>query len=669
MPANVEATAVRTVDWLSSSPSIAIPVYQRQYRWEISACAQLLDDIRAVADAEDGGSHFLGSILSTSVADAGDGEAAGELVLIDGQQRLTTITLLIAALRQTVGDGNASLAAALDRALVHPADPARTRLRPHPAWADVLERVVLRGELADAGRFGENLTYFRSQVGADEAERVWRGLTRLEHVAITLGPTANAQQIFESLNATAAPLRDHELIHNYLLMGLDHAAQQRVEAEYWLPIERATGTAIGDFFRDFLVARMGREGLRLDRAVYDDFHREFPRLGADAVDAVAGELRAAAESYALLLDPARVDDPEVSRELTAVNEFDRAAYPLVLLAVRDWRHGAASREQLLTTLRRIQSLWLRRELVGVSTARLVGRLVRAWIGTDAVTADRTVAGAPEDVGADAATGSAAPTEAPVGPDTEARRDAALADVFGRITPSDLRSRLALRYRELPHADYVLARLGMVGASGDPAALGTALVAEWPRDSGVPIDDDDLTPILDAERRPGWYAGWQKEFDYCEYRGEHWEVYGVQHLFRRIFQRLWTDQPEALLDFSRRHRGPIYTQAAWPGDWAELAAHVAPSVARSAAAPVLAASSSPGSPASPSLASASPAPLSPASGPSAFPSPASASSAALPTPHFLFQGLAPRFLLAFTQDLLAELGLADEVLVKYAWGMQ
>ena len=58
-----------------------------------------------------------------------------------------------------------------------------------------------------------------------------------------------------------------------------------------------------------------------------------------------------------------------------------------------------------------------------------------------------------------------------------------------------------------------------------------------------IDDDDLTPILDAQRRRGWPRGWQREFEYVEYRGEHWEVHDVKYLFNRIFKRLWADSRE------------------------------------------------------------------------------------------------------------------------------
>jgi len=96
---NVDATAVGTIRWLSApQTTIVVPVYQRQYRWDIGGCEKLLSDIRAVADVDDTQTHFIGSILST----ASSGADAGELVLIDGQQRITTLMLLIAALQHTI---------------------------------------------------------------------------------------------------------------------------------------------------------------------------------------------------------------------------------------------------------------------------------------------------------------------------------------------------------------------------------------------------------------------------------------------------------------------------------------------------------------------------------------------------------------------------------------
>src|SRR5829696_5084599 len=255
---NIDATAVNTVTWLSAAETtIVVPVYQRQYRWDIGACEQLLGDIRAVADSDDRHMHFIGSVLSSLSV---DGDSA-ELVLIDGQQRITTLMLLMAALHHTVKPEHPELADDLARVLVRSSDPVRTKLRPHRAWAEVFESVVLDRRPADGSlresRFDDNYAFFRSQISPEEAPRIWGGLQKLEHVAITLGVGANAQQIFESLNSTGEPLRDHELIHNYVLMGLSHAEQSEIEDSFWVPIEQNTGDAIGGFWRHYLVMKTG----------------------------------------------------------------------------------------------------------------------------------------------------------------------------------------------------------------------------------------------------------------------------------------------------------------------------------------------------------------------------------------------------------------------------
>ena len=625
---NVDATAVNTFAWLSAAETtIVVPVYQRQYRWDIGACEQLLGDIRAVADSEDRHTHFLGSILSTNSTD----EAASELVLIDGQQRVTTLMLLIAALAHTVRGDDPALAAELERVLVSPTDATRTKLRPHRAWARIFERVVLDRTLeADEqrdSRFDDNYAFFRSQVLAEEAPRIWAGLKKLEHVAITLGADANAQQIFESLNSTGEPLRDHELIHNYVLMGLSHAEQTEIEDDFWLPIETNTGESIGSFWRHLLVMTTGREvAFAGERGVYDAFRAEFPRLDLATLRTHAAHWREYSAIYRILLTPqllleAEPAETELARQLAFLNTFGRGMYPLVLGAYRDFARGELSKDALIVLLEQIQSLQLRRTVVGLTNDRLVARLCRA------------------------------------------RREsgAGLVLAIARITPSDERVKVALKYGDLPHAGYILGRLADLDSlagldvervfplapsdswSGDgerawadysddeqnshralaatlgnltlleqplsdravdesfpdkralyaasaiasTAALaddplwGTAAIAlrtvqqtehflrVWARPAVVGIDDDGLTPILDAERRRGWPRGWEKEFDYVEYRGEHWEVYDVKSLFNRIFKRLWADNRPAVEAFSNRRGGPIYDAQAWNGHWDAL----------------------------------------------------------------------------------------------------
>jgi len=622
---NVEATAVNTIGWLSASDTtIVVPVYQRQYRWDIGGCEQLLGDIRAVAGTDDGHTHFIGSILSTaSTTDADD----AHLVLIDGQQRITTLMLLVAALHHTLAVDDPQLAAELERVLVRADDPGRTKLRPHRAWADVFESVVLDRRSPDdeqrESRFDDNYAFFRSQIRPGEAAQIWRGLQKLEHVSITLGAEANAQQIFESLNSTGEPLRDHELIHNYVLMGLSHAEQSEIENEYWLPIEQNTGEQIGSFWRHYLVMRTGREvTVAGERGVYDAFRHEFPRLGITALRAQAAQWRELSEIYRALLDPHLASDPEISRQFGYLNTFGRGMYPLVMRLYRDHLHGALGVDELIASIEQLQSLLLRRKVVGLSNDRLVARLCRA---------------------------------------ADAGREA-LVHAIARITPSDERARVGLKYGDLPHAPYVLGRLAGVDehdgldvehvvplAPGDEwsgdgrrrwadytddeqnahralaqtlgnltlletaladrafdasfpvkrelyaqsaivptaeladeTAWGTASIAArtehltsvfvrvWERPAIVGIDDDNLTPILDAKKRRGWPRGWQREFDYVEYRGEHWEVKDVRYLFNRIFKRLWADSRQSVVDFSARRGGPVYPEMAWNGQWDELA---------------------------------------------------------------------------------------------------
>ncbi|MFS2241500.1 DUF262 domain-containing protein [Microbacterium sp. OR16] len=626
---NVEAHATGTIEWLSApATNIVVPVYQRQYRWDIGGCEKLLSDIRAVAGEDDGHRHFIGSILSGR--DSASGHASGgaehdDLILIDGQQRITTIMLLIAALHHTVRDSDPALAAELQRVLVRADDPARTKLRPHDAWAGLYESVVLdrRDDGDRESRFDDNYAFFRSQVHADEAPAIWRGLQRLEHVSITLGPQASAQQIFESLNSTGQPLRDHELIHNYILMGLSHAEQQRIERDFWLPIEQHTGETIGAFWRHYLVMTTGREiDAAGEHGVYAAFRGSFPRLDVEHLRSDASVWREYAEIYGILLDPSRESDAGLRLQLNLLNTFGRTSYPLVMSAYADHRRGSIPREQLIDVLEWVQALFLRRAIVGLPTDRLIARLCRARTeGHDA-----------------------------------------LMRAIGRITPSDERISAVLKYGELPHPAYVLGRiegvedlsdydvetivppvpatswsgdgsrpwneytedeqnahraltptlgnltlledsltLRVFGASfpekrdrayarssisatrelADVPAWNTAAIAArtvrltaqllriWPRPDVGEIDDDGLTPVLDAVRRRGWPAGWEREFDYCEYRGEHWEIKDVRALFNRIFRRAWTDDRAAALAYSAEHGGPLYDEMAWKGQWDEF----------------------------------------------------------------------------------------------------
>lgn len=338
---NVTADAVNTIEWLcAANTTIAVPVYQRQYRWEIDGCEQLLADLRAVAVGDSRQTHFLGSILYT-VASSGE---VTERMLVDGQQRVATLMLLVAALRDTLGNLD-EVAGHFHGVLLHPALAGRTRLRLRMEGARELDSIVFGSPLPDVGvevyHLRDNYDFFLKEI-QDDALAVWDGLRKLEHVAITLQEHANPQQVFESLNSTRTPLRDHELIHNYILMGLSYEQQIEIEDSVWIPIEENTGEALDSFLRDYLILKTGRDSeFRGEHGVYDVFKKEFPRPTFESLTKQAAEWKTYSEVYRILLDPARDADEEVRRQLNYINTFGTAMYPLLLGVYRDHQLGVS----------------------------------------------------------------------------------------------------------------------------------------------------------------------------------------------------------------------------------------------------------------------------------------------------------------------------------------
>ncbi len=619
---NIDATAVNTISWLAGiDATIIVPVYQRQYRWDIGGCEQLLADVRAVADSDPRHMHFIGSILSSVSGEDSGARAHRRAAAHHDSHAPRGRPPPHRPLGRPGARGSSSHACSLPRG-------GGTKLRPHEAWAGVFESVVFDRRPADGAlrdsRFDDNYAFFRSRISLEDAPHIWRGLQKLEHVAITLGAGANAQQIFASLNSTGEPLRDDELIHNYVLMGLSHAEQREIEDEFWLPIEANTGEAIGGVLAplhghdDGSRGRGIRRARRLRRVPQRASRGSISRLCAHRPSSGARARRSTARCSSLRWS--RMPSSRASSDTSAPSA--RACIRSSCGRSCDLRDGVIDRDSLIATLEWLQSLLLRRTVAGLPTDRLVARLCRA----------RT------------------------------EGEESLRRAIARITPSDERMRAALKFAELPHPSYVLARLAGVDASADlvvdhvfplspnatwsgdgrrvwadytddeqnshralaktignlalledelalraldasfpekrdiayarsaieqtrmlsgTPAWGTRAIAArtvelterfigvWPRPDVAGIDDDGLTPILDAVLRRGFPRGWEREFAYTEYRGEHWEVPDVKYLFNRVFKRLWADSRESVVRFSARRGGPVYPAMAWNGQWDAL----------------------------------------------------------------------------------------------------
>lgn len=295
-----------------------IPVYQRKYDWKIDNCRQLYEDLKRML-REQRPTHFFGSIVSSVV---GNGSKV-EYHVIDGQQRLTTVALLLLAMRNLVSKGvltskrNMALDEEInDRFLTSrwAPDEDKIRLRPVKADRDAFQRLFGDTEDYDpSSNLTHNYQFFcdlllRQEISVDE---LFDALGHLQVISITLESGDNAQLIFESLNSTGLALSEGDKIRNYVLMGQPPQAQNQLYENYWSKIEACTGNDVSSFVRDYLSIQ--QQATPAIHAVY----RAFKDYAAEAIHQIEPFL-ADMLRYARLYEKLRTCKSDLgSRELDA----------------------------------------------------------------------------------------------------------------------------------------------------------------------------------------------------------------------------------------------------------------------------------------------------------------------------------------------------------------
>lgn len=281
-----------------------IPVYQRKYDWKYDNCRQLYEDLKKIV-LDGRSSHFFGSIVSAVVPNG----SKIEYHIIDGQQRLTTITLLLLAVRNLIAQGKVTTPdGKLDeqisqRFLVSPwaSEDDRIKLRPVKSDRDALAKLF--GDEEDYER-SSNLTinylFFYEMVAKEEmpVADLYAAIGKLEIISITLDQGDNAQLIFESLNSTGLALTEGDKIRNYVLMGLPAQNQTKYYDTYWAKIEKCTANDVSGFVRDYLSIK--QQVTPTVSNVYQSF-KSFSETAALPVDVLLTDLLRYARFFKKLL--------------------------------------------------------------------------------------------------------------------------------------------------------------------------------------------------------------------------------------------------------------------------------------------------------------------------------------------------------------------------------
>jgi len=278
------------LDLLTGSLRFVVPVYQRRYSWGETQCRQLWADI-VTAGRHPDRTHFTGSVVWMQEGGIGP-DGVSRCLLIDGQQRLASVTLLLIALAEYAHEHPENLRFSTDMIIdrgylvdKYATGEGRCKLTLSGDDRDVLrgmcdhvlalDRPNHGNQAGTTSRLETNLDLFRSLVAAiDDANVVWDGLQRLEVVSVTLDQGRDEPQlVFESMNSTGLDLETSDLVRNYMLMGCSMAEQNALYADYWLPMERVLGSLSFDaFLHDWMVVTLKRP-VSKNRYMYSEFKR------------------------------------------------------------------------------------------------------------------------------------------------------------------------------------------------------------------------------------------------------------------------------------------------------------------------------------------------------------------------------------------------------------
>lgn len=381
----MKATEAKLLEFIKKSPQFAIPIYQRTYSWTERECRQLWDDILRTGRNEKIPAHFIGSIV---YIEKGLYQVSSQepLLVIDGQQRLTTVSLLIEVLARHLGDKEPADGFSAKKLrsyyLLNPLEDKERHYKLLLSQTDkssllsLIEQRDLPKEYSI--RIKENFEFFENEVGAlgDDLSVLCKGLAKLMIVDISLGRDQdNPQLIFESMNSTGRELTQADLIRNFILMGLENQLQTRLYEQYWRPMEIAFGqdaysTHFDGFMRHYLTVKTGE--IPNVREVYEAFktYARSPKVTQAGVEALVADIRIFSGYFcAMALDAERDNDLKVAFHDLRELKVD-VAYPFLLELYHDYAIKLFLKTDFLAAVRLIEAYVFRRAVSFIPTHSL-----------------------------------------------------------------------------------------------------------------------------------------------------------------------------------------------------------------------------------------------------------------------------------------------------------
>ena len=369
----MQASETKLRQLIEGTKQYVVPLFKRPYSWSEKQWKTLYSDVTEQSRHEDGRPHFFGSIVTTPARSVPHG--VGKYLLIDGQQRITTIQVLLAAIRDSavkLGDGR--LRDRIDgQYLTNPYEEGDERLKVLPTQDDrPAFRAIIRKESIPENRLRLCYQFFSSRLDRltiNQLETIHLAVVdRLSLVSITCDEHDNPHLIFESLNAKGEKLTPADLIRNFLLMRVHVGDQDSLFKMNWLPIQQALATDLTEFVRHYLM----KEGKILKEAdVYFELKDRLANSTPAQAEAFLRDIYRHGMFYAKFVDPTREPDPEVAERLDRLRRLKlTVAHPFLLRVFDASDAGSLTTVQVLQTLDLLESFLVRRSICNFPTNQL-----------------------------------------------------------------------------------------------------------------------------------------------------------------------------------------------------------------------------------------------------------------------------------------------------------
>ena len=356
-----------------SDTVFSIPVYQRDYNWQEKQCQRLFKDILQTGKNEKVSSYFLGSIVYIHDGIYGVGEK--EFHVIDGQQRMTTLTLLFLAiyfkLKGTILAKDADKI--YNQYVVNPYSEKEIKLKLLPPEENLyILNKISHNKFNELEAFQDrnmlkNYLFFEKELenlSFDDMKHLSNGIEKLIYIDIALEKGKDdPQKIFESLNSTGLDLSQGDLIRNYILMDLERGEQNHIYKEIWIPIENNCKVSDGseitsyvsDFIRDYLTLKT--EKISSKPKVFETFKAYYEKENDEKLE----DMKKYSEAYSYIIKPSLEKDKDIQRELDYLKSLDKTVINTFLIGVlKDYKDNILEKDELLNILILLQSyLWRR----------------------------------------------------------------------------------------------------------------------------------------------------------------------------------------------------------------------------------------------------------------------------------------------------------------------